>query len=99
MFIRRDSIMSVENNKYKCYECSEIFHTTRTIVKNLQNIHKFKEKVNQIKCVNNFKIHVCSRTFLTFDGLRKHLDKCYLNGRKFDEEVKKSYLKKICSSY
>lgn len=94
MFIHRDPNMSVENNKYKCYDCSEIFDSTKTIVKHLKTVHKVKEKVNQIKCVNNFKMHVCSRTFLTFDGLRKHLNKCYLNGGKFDKEVEKKILKK-----
>lgn len=96
MSIQCDSIMSVGNNKYyKCYYCTEIFDSTKTIFKHLQTVHRVKEKVNQIKCVNHFKMHVCSRTFLTFDGLRKHLNKCYWNGRKFDEEVEKRYLKKF----
>lgn len=74
---------------YKCYECGEKFNETKYIFHHLKNVHKIKEREMQIKCVNNFETHICLRTFLTFDGLRKHLDKCYLDNKKLDEMVKK----------
>lgn len=72
---------------YKCYECGEKFNGIKYVFHHLKNVHSVKETVMQIKCVNNFETHVCSKTFLTFDGLRMHLDKCYSDNKKMDEMV------------
>lgn len=74
---------------YKCYECGKKFNETKSVVDHLKKDHKIKEKVMQIKCINNFDTHVCSRTFLTFEGLRKHLNKCYSDNKTMGEMVKK----------
>lgn len=73
--------------KYRCFQCQNEFNNIKDIFSHLRNIHFVKEKVTQIKCVNNFSSFKCTKTFLTFDGLRKHLDKCYLNGKLFDLKV------------
>lgn len=74
---------------YKCYKCDIKFNETKNVIDHLKKVHKIKEKVMQIKCVNNFDTHVCSQTFLTFDGLRKHLKKCDSDSKKVNEMVKK----------
>lgn len=73
--------------KYKCYQCDDCFPTIKNIFDHLRAVHNVKDKLFSIKCVNNFKFYKCSSTFLSFNGLRSHLDGCYSNGMIFDEEV------------
>lgn len=77
-------------DKFKCYECGQTFAEVKTIITHLQSVHLIKEKLNQIKCVNNFNKYACSKTYLTFASLRKHLEKCYSIGLQFELMVMKS---------
>lgn len=76
-------------NIFRCYECSANFDGTKKLIDHLKKVHKIKEKVMQIKCGKKLHTHICSRTFLTYDGLRKHLNKCYSDNEKTDEMVTK----------
>lgn len=64
--------------KFKCYLCNKLFDAEKKIFEHLKVIHNIKEHV-EIECVNN---PPCSKTFLTFQGLKKHLLKCV--GRKIE---------------
>lgn len=75
-------------SRYQCYQCSESFEEIKNIVHHLKNTHNVKDGATQIKCVNNFHTYTCVKTFLTFDGLRKHLNKCYSENKAEDEKVK-----------
>lgn len=74
-------------NRYRCYECERKFTDLNLVFSHLKNVHFVKKKLMQIKCVNNFSSYKCSNVFLTFNGLRKHLDKCYSIGKEFDSRV------------
>lgn len=73
---------------FKCYECKQKFTDIKSVISHLKNIHSVKEKLSQIKCVNDFSInnlsYQCSKVFLTFSGLRKHLVQCCPIGKQFD---------------
>lgn len=75
---------------YKCYECNQIFNELKLVISHLKFVHFVEEKSTQIRCVNNFDLYKCSKTFLTFSGLRNHLAKCNTNGKEFDAMVNKS---------
>lgn len=62
---------------YKCYECNRKFTEFKDIASHLKIVHLVRDNVTQIQCVNHFSSFVCSKKFLTFGGLRKHLNKCY----------------------
>lgn len=66
--------------KYKCYLCNKKFNEIKLIFCHLRSVHTIKEKITQIKCVNNFIAFKCTKTFLTYAALRSHLEKCHLNG-------------------
>lgn len=92
----------MEKRAYKCYECNHVFSTEKSVFDHLRSFHQIRERVVQIKCVNNFISFKCSHTFLTFNGLRKHLDRCYSKGKTFDEEVRfksKKYLIVLCDNF
>lgn len=86
-FARNKIKLITKMETYKCYQCNEKFTDIKNTFSHLRNVHRIKDRMVQIKCVNNFNDFVCTHTFLTFDGLRKHLPKCFLKGNKFDEEV------------
>lgn len=77
---------------YKCYECSQTFKEIKLILSHLKCVHFVKENLTQIHCVNNFTSYKCSKSFLTFSGLRNHLNKCSSTGKEFDAMVNSKLL-------
>lgn len=74
----------MENSKFKCYECHQRFSDSKTVIAHLKHVHMVKEKVSELKCIKFYK---CNKTFLTFTGLRNHLDKCILTENEFQHMV------------
>lgn len=74
----------MENNKFKCYECNHRFSDSKTVFAHLKHVHMVKEKVSQLKCINFFDFYKCDKIFLTFAGLRNHLNKCISTGKEFE---------------
>lgn len=61
--------------KFKCFNCDKEFDESIDIVKHLKQFHKFKDHSKNFKCFVN-KTDQCKNTFLTFNGLQKHVRKC-----------------------
>lgn len=60
---------------FKCFDCGEIFAETNEMIKHLKQIHKYKEKVDNLRCFVN-KSDQCHNVFQTFNSLLKHVRKC-----------------------
>lgn len=61
--------------EYKCFDCGEEFDESVRIVKHLKELHKYKDHSVNLKCFVN-KTNQCKNTFLTFNGLQKHVRIC-----------------------
>lgn len=64
--------------KFKCFECGELFSENIQITKHLKQIHKHKDKSDNLKCFVN-KNEQCPNTFQSFNNLQKHVRKCLEN--------------------
>lgn len=59
---------------YKCYICYRLFEKNIEAVSHLKKEHNLKDKKNTIRCTVNKS--TCGRSFITFNGLCKHVKKC-----------------------
>lgn len=61
---------------FTCYICSDNFQNCNATIYHLKTVHHIKECGTQcIRCVVS-KSSPCQKTYKTFDGLRKHANKC-----------------------
>lgn len=63
-----------------CFQCKREFIDSKTAISHLRKTHKIKEKTIQLKCLVNNKN--CQKSYLTYSGLRYHIDSCYKEARK-----------------
>lgn len=63
----------MDNKKYKYYVCKKDFSDVNSRVSHLRIIHNVKEKTESVKCILNLK---CENVFQTFEGMKRHLNKC-----------------------
>lgn len=60
---------TINKKKFYCFKCKKDFSSDNETIKHLKKNHFMVEKSEAIKCI----VQQCDYTFLTFDGLRKHL--------------------------
>lgn len=71
---------------FKCYICSEKFHTLDITINHLKIIHMIKDNFHQIKCIVDTN---CDREYASFKALRAHVKSC-INSIKIDAINSKS---------
>lgn len=64
---------------FVCTVCSISFSEINEIIKHLKKVHSFKDGKQKISCVVDFgQEPACTKTFLTFSGLKNHVKSCVL---------------------
>lgn len=86
-------------NSYQCFLCESIFSEIRIAIQHLRNAHNIKEKVSVIKCIAGNV--ACIKTFQTWSGLKKHVEKCIKDVREnsVEESVNSSASVDECVSF
>lgn len=73
---------------FKCVFCNETFSKINEIFSHLKKNHKAVENTDRIGCLVNFSQQfVCSKSYLTFAGLKRHMEKCLDLKREQDQMV------------
>lgn len=57
----------------RCFLCDLSSNNHSIIIKHLRIIHNVRESIQTINCIASVK---CAKSFLTFKGIQKHLEKC-----------------------
>lgn len=61
---------------FKCNFCGDFASCATDIISHLRISHKIVENTDRICCVVN---NSCTKSYLTFSGLRTHMKKCVQN--------------------
>lgn len=69
---------------FACYKCREEFENIPNIFKHLKTVHNLNKNKEKIKCVMK---NSCSKSFMSFDSLRKHLKICEENDIEQIEDI------------
>lgn len=65
---------------FKCFICEKLFNKLNEVIKHLKEFHKIKDNTENLQCVVN-KLSGCRNTFLTFNGLKKHVNGCVIKNQ------------------
>lgn len=62
---------------FKCNYCEAFFKDIDKAIHHIKKKHNIVENNDRIGCIVNFrKPDYCTRSYLTFGGLRKHIKSC-----------------------
>lgn len=73
----------------RCNFCNEYFSEINGIFSHLRKVHKVIENDNRINCLVNFNDKTsCTKSYLTFAGLRTHMKSCIISKHQQDQMVR-----------